>query len=76
MAAGPGFGSVQASVDGQPASASVDLYAAQMTPREISLGTVALKAGPVPVAFVVTGKNPDSKGLDIGIDAFILKPAN
>jgi hypothetical protein len=76
MAAGPGFGSVQASIAGQPASAPVDLYAPLMTPREISLGTVSLKAGPVPVAFVVTGKNPDSKGLDIGIDAFVLKPAN
>jgi hypothetical protein len=47
-----------------------------MTPREISLGQLSLKAGQVPVSFVVTGKNPDSKGFDVGIDAFILKAAN
>jgi hypothetical protein len=76
MARGPGSGIVTVSVGGQPAGAPVDLYGAEMSPQEISLGEASLIAGQVPVAFDVTGKNPLSKGYDVGIDAFILKPVN
>jgi hypothetical protein len=73
LAAGPGFGIAQFSIGGQAAGDPADLYSRHMTPREISLGSVNLKRGPVPFSVRVTGKNPDSKGFDVGIDAFILK---
>ena len=75
MVSGPGFGIAQASLAGVPAGAPVDLYAPLMTPREVVIGTADLKAGHAPVMFSVTGKNPLSKGFDVGIDAFIVKAA-
>ncbi len=72
MAAAPGFGTVQFLVDGKPVGEPVDLYAPQMTPREVPLGPVGLKAGTTPFSMRVTGMNPQSKGLGVGIDALIL----
>jgi hypothetical protein len=72
MVSGPGFGVVRFSVGGKPAGEPVDLYAPQVAPREVPLGTVDLKAGPVPFSITATGMNPQSKGFDVGIDAFIL----
>lgn len=75
MAAGPDLGTVQPAVSGAPAGGPVDLYAPLMTPREITLGTFEAKGGVLPVSFTLTGANPASKGHRVGIDAFILKPA-
>ena len=60
-------------IDGKPAGDPVDLFATKMAPREVSLGTFTLKAGTTPLVVRVTGKNPLSKGIAVGIDAFILK---
>jgi hypothetical protein len=75
MAAGPDLGTVQASVAGASAGEAIDLYAPLMTPREVTLGTFAVKGGTLAVSFTSTGKNPLSVGPRVAIDAFILKPA-
>jgi Protein of unknown function (DUF2961) len=74
MATGPGFGTVKISLAGQPSGDPVDLYAEQMTPKEVSLGQVDAKGGKIAVSIAVAGKNALSKGVDVGIDAFIIKP--
>ena len=75
MVSGPGFGTVRLALGGGTAGAPVDLYAAQVAPREIALGTFTLKAGQVPLSIGVAGMNPLSKGFDVGIDAIILAKA-
>jgi hypothetical protein len=75
MATGPGFAVVQPAVSGAAAGGPIDLYAPLMTPREVSLGVFDAKGGTIPVSFTVTGKNALSKGLDVGIDAFVVKAA-
>ena len=75
MVSGPGFGIVRLALGGGTAGAPVDLYAAQVAPREIALGTFTLKAGQVPLSIGVAGMNPLSKGFDVGIDAIILAKA-
>jgi hypothetical protein len=39
----------------------------------VSIGTVTLKAGANPLVVRAMGKNPQSKRLGVGIDAFMLK---
>jgi hypothetical protein len=73
MVAGPGFGTVQFSMGGKPLGGPVDLYAPEIAPREVSLGSVDLKGGPNPIGVSVTGRNPQSKNFTVGIDAFLLK---
>jgi len=74
MVCGPNLGTAQFVFAGELAGQPIDLFAPEMTPKEISLGTLTLKPGPNPLVVRVTGKNPLSKGLAVGIDAFILKP--
>jgi len=74
MVAGPGFGIVRFAVGSGALGEAVDLYAAQLTPREIDLGPVPA-SGTVPVIIQLAGKNPLARRSDAGIDAFILKPA-
>jgi hypothetical protein len=75
LAAGPGLGTARFLVGPQAFGDPVNLYAAVMTPREISLGVVALPAGKVPFTVQVTGRDPRARGFDLAIDAFILRPA-
>jgi hypothetical protein len=74
MVTGPDEGTVQFILDGKPVGAAVDLYSPKMTPREVSLDTLTLKAGTIPLVLKLEGKNPASTGLVVGIDAFILRP--
>ncbi len=74
MVTGPDAGMVQFILGGKPVGDPVDLYSPKSTPKEISLGMIALKAGPFQLIFRNTGKNPASSGGVVGIDAFILKP--
>jgi hypothetical protein len=75
MVTGPGFGVVQFWDGPRPVGPSIDLYAPIVTPREVSLGIVDLKAGQNKLTAVVNGKNDLSRNFTVGIDAFILKPA-
>ena len=61
---------VQFVLDGKPVGPPVDLYAPSAVPKEVSLGTLPLKAGMVPLTIRVIGRNPSSTGLAVGIDAF------
>jgi hypothetical protein len=61
-------------VGGGAFGAPVNLYAPRMTPREVDLGP-APAGGTVPVIFQMDGKDPQSRGYQAGIDAFVLKPA-
>jgi hypothetical protein len=72
MVSGPGFGTVRFALGGRPAGEPADLYAPQVAPREVALGTFDLKAGAVPLSVTSTGTNPQSKGFDVGIDALLL----
>jgi hypothetical protein len=72
MVSGPGFGVVQFSLGGKALGAPADLYSRQPAPRDIPLGRVDLKAGTVPLSLTATSKNAESKGFDVGIDAFML----
>ncbi len=74
MVCGPDAGSFQFMLDGKAVGGPVDLYSPALAPREVSLGTFDLKAGPFPVSLRITGRNPASTGSTIGIDAFLLKP--
>jgi Protein of unknown function (DUF2961) len=74
MVTGPGFGVVQFWDGPKPIGPSIDLYAPIVTPREVSLGTLDLKAGPNKLTAIVNGKNDLSRNFTVGIDAFILKP--
>jgi hypothetical protein len=73
MVCGPTLGTAQFIFDGNPVGDPMDLFAPEMTPKEVSLGTIALKPGANPLVVRATGKNPISRGLAVGIDAFILK---
>jgi hypothetical protein len=75
MVAGPGFGTVQFSSGTNPLGGPIDLYSPQMAAREIPLGAAVLVAGQNPLRVSITGKNPDSRGYTVGIDAFLLKPS-
>ena len=69
----PGFGTVQFSLGGRPLGNSVDLYSPAMAPREVSLGRATFTSGANDVIIRVVGKNPESLGFNVGIDAFLLK---
>jgi hypothetical protein len=73
MVCGPDLGTVQFVLDGKPAGDPVDLYSPKLVQREVSLGTLALKPGNFTLMLRVTGKNPASTGMVVGMDAFILK---
>jgi hypothetical protein len=74
MVSAPDAATVQFIVDGKPVGGPVDLYAQGAAPKEVSLGTLALKAGTLPLTIRVTGRNPASGGFVVGIDAFELRP--
>jgi hypothetical protein len=76
LATSPNFGIVQFTLGGTPLGSPIDLYAPRMTPKEVSLGIVNLAAGANPLSVHVTGKNAHALGYDVGIDAFVLKPAH
>jgi hypothetical protein len=71
---GPDLGIVQFVFDGKPVGDPIDLSAPKWEPKEVSLGILPLRAGANPLIVRSAGKNPQSKGLGVGIDAFILKP--
>jgi hypothetical protein len=73
MVSGPDAGTFQFLLDGKPVGGPTDLYAPTAVPKEVSIGTFALKAGPVPLSLRITGRNPASTGYVIGIDAFLFK---
>jgi hypothetical protein len=75
MVAGPASGIVRFSMGGKPLGGPVDLYSETWAPREVALGTAALRSGPNPVVVTVEGRNPLSRNDTVGIDAFILKPS-
>lgn len=70
---GPAYGVVQFSHGGGPLGAPVDLYAPKVAPKEVSLGRVALASGPNRIGVKVLGKDIQSIGYNVGIDAFLLK---
>jgi hypothetical protein len=74
MVTGPGLGTAQFLIEGKPAGDPIDLFAPKMAPREVSLGTFTLRPGANPIVVKVTGKNPLSKGIEVAIDAFMLRP--
>jgi hypothetical protein len=73
LVSGPDLGIVQFALDGKPVGDPIDLFAPKWEPKEVSIGTVTLKAGANPLVVRAMGKNPQSKRLGVGIDAFILK---
>jgi hypothetical protein len=75
MVSGPAFGIVQFSLGGSPLGGPIDLYAPAVSPREVPLGAADLRAGSNPLTVRVTGKNPLSGNLTVGIDAFTLAPS-
>jgi len=74
MVCAPDMGTVQFILDGKAVGDPVDLYSPKLEPKEFSLGTLPLKAGSFPLSIKVTAKNPASRGIVVGIDAFILRP--
>jgi hypothetical protein len=74
MVCGPGSATVQFLVGGKPVGNPVDLYSPTEVPKEFSIGTFSLKPGAFPISIRVAGKNAASKGLNVGMDAFLLKP--
>ncbi|HWM66146.1 MAG TPA: glycoside hydrolase family 172 protein [Steroidobacteraceae bacterium] len=73
VVSGPNLGIIQFMVDGKRVGEPVDFAAAKWDPKEVSLGIVNLKAGANPLVLRAVGMNPQSKGLTVAIDAFILK---
>jgi Protein of unknown function (DUF2961) len=73
LVSGPDLGIVQFALDGKPVGDPIDLSAPKWEPKEVSIGTVTLKAGANPLVVRAMGKNPQSQRLGVGIDAFILK---
>ncbi|MGO9994711.1 MAG: glycoside hydrolase family 172 protein [Steroidobacteraceae bacterium] len=73
MVSGPDLGIFQFVLEGNPIGPAIDLYASKSEPKEVSIGTVTLKAGANPLVVRAMGKNPQSKDVSVGIDAFILK---
>ncbi len=75
MVTGPDFGTVRLRAGDQPPGPAIDLYTADMGVREIPLGRVSPQDGKVRVVVEFTAKNPSAKGALVGIDAFVVKPA-
>jgi hypothetical protein len=78
MTMAPDFAVVRVLVDGTATKQEIDLYNA---PDVISTGPLTLSqqqftAGPHVVTVEITGKNPSSKGMLIGIDYLQLIPAS
>jgi hypothetical protein len=73
LVSGPDLGIVQFALDGKPVGDPIDLFAPKWEPKEVSIGTVTLKAGANRLVVRAMGKNPQSQRLGVGIDAFILK---
>ena len=70
--AAPDFGIVRASVGGK-ADGSFDLYSGRVCPSgPLELGIHDLAAGKHALRFMVTGKNPGSKGHSFGLDTIDL----
>jgi hypothetical protein len=68
------YATVQALQGETPIGAAVNLYAPEVRPSgPVSFGKVSLKAGANPVRLRITGKDPQSSGYLVGIDAFVLK---
>ncbi len=66
---------VQVLVDGNPVGPPTDTYSAPVLAKgRTELGTVELTAGPHRITFRAVGKNPNSTGYLIGVDAIGLEP--
>jgi hypothetical protein len=72
---GPNFGTAQFLSGGEPLGVPVDLFSLRVTPKEVSLGKLALRPGANPISVRISGRNPLSKGYGLGIDAFIVTPS-
>lgn len=73
VVSGPDLGIIQFVQDGKRVGEPIDLWAPKWEPKEVSIGTVTLKAGANPLTVRVVGKSPQSQELGVGLDAFILK---
>jgi hypothetical protein len=73
--AAPDFGTVRASLDGQPPR-TFDLYSGRVSPSgSLELGTFDFSAGKHRLRFISVGKNPASQGFAFGLDAIdLLEP--
>ena len=68
------YGIVQAKLDGKPVGQPFDGYCRDVARSDrIELGIVELAAGKHELTFEVTGKNPESKGYLVGVDAILLR---
>jgi len=74
MVTGPDEGTVQLILAGKPVGGPLDLYSPKTAPKEVSLGTLTLKSGTLPLVLKLVGKNTASSARVVGIDAFILRP--
>jgi hypothetical protein len=74
----PSGGIVRLIVNGRNIDAPIDLWSpsALGEPKEVSLGVVQLHVGDNPIRVQVIGANSASKGEDVLIDAFVLKPVS
>jgi hypothetical protein len=72
LVSGPDLGIIQFVRDGKGVGEPIDLSAPAWEPKDVSIGTIALKAGDNPLAVRAVGKNPRSKKFSVGFDAFIL----
>ena len=69
------YGRIQLLYDGQPIGPEADLYNPDVVPSgPVSLGRIAVKAGNNLIVVKIVGKNAQSVGTLVGIDAFVLKP--
>jgi len=72
----PDYGQLAFEVDQHPASPAFDGYATGVAgPVTVDLGTFAMQKGPRRVSLKITGRNPASTGLLVGVDRVTLQPA-
>jgi len=75
MPKGPLCGMFVALVDGLRVGEEQDGYDAGLQgPKTVVLGEANLKAGPHRVQLLVTGRNPKSRGYELWLDAYLIRP--
>lgn len=69
------YGKIIVSLNGVEFNAELDLYAKNVEPTgPMPIGELKIPAGNNTVVIKISGKNPDSKGYLVGIDAVTLEP--
>jgi len=72
--AGPSFGEIRMTLDGERAGRDIDLYATELRPTgRIDLGVHTLEAGARALRLDVIGKDHRSSGYDFGLDCIELE---